>query len=45
MKQHKKNWKFRKKLFDDNFNLIKSGKAGEIDLDKMSGKANELIWQ
>ena len=29
----------QKKLFDDNFNLIKSGKAGEIDLDKMSGKA------
>lgn len=29
----------RKKAFDDNFNLIKSGKADEIDLDKMSGKS------
>jgi hypothetical protein len=28
----------RKKAFDDNFNLIKTGKAGEINLDKMSGK-------
>ena len=27
-----------KKLFNDNFNLIKSGKAGEINLEKMSGK-------
>ena len=28
----------RKKAFDDNFNLIKSGKAGEINLDKMAEK-------
>jgi len=28
----------RKKAFDDNFNLIKSGKAGEINLEKLSGK-------
>jgi predicted RNA binding protein with dsRBD fold (UPF0201 family) len=33
----------RKKTFDDNFNLLKTGKAGEINLEKMSGKEmNEL---
>jgi hypothetical protein len=32
-----------KKLYDDNFNLIKNGKANEINLEKMSGKQmNEL---
>ncbi len=28
----------RKQVFDDNFQLIKSGKASEIELEKMSGK-------
>jgi len=34
-----KQMEIQKKLLNDNFNLIKSGKAGEIDLDKMSGKS------
>jgi len=33
-----KELEIRKKLFNDNFNLIRSGKAGEIDLEKMSSK-------
>ena len=34
-----KEMEIQKKLFNDNFNLIKSGKAGEIKLDEMSGKS------
>jgi len=34
----KKELEISKKLFNDNFNLIKSGKAGEINLDKMTNK-------
>ena len=35
----KKEMEIQKKSFNDNFSLIKSGKANEIDLDKMSGKS------
>ena len=33
----------QKKLFNDNFNLIKNGKAGEIKLEKMSGKEKSKL--
>ena len=38
-----KEMEIQKKLFDDNFNLIKSGKAGEINLEKMSGKSKSEL--
>ena len=33
----------QKKLFNDNFNLIKNGKAGEIKLEEMSGKEKSKL--